>query len=57
MWEGRGEALESAKPGKKSSLSLRSPYILSHIILCAETHIPKCVNPVHEVPPIFYFVI
>lgn len=51
------EALDSVKPGKKSSLSLRSPYILSQSILCAETCIPKCVNPFHEVSPIFCFLI
>lgn len=51
------EALGSVKPGKKSSLSLRSPYILSQIILCAETDVPKCVKPLHKVSPIFYFLI
>lgn len=51
------EASEIGKPGKKSSLSLRSPYILSQIILCAETDVPKCVKPLHKVSPIFYFLI
>lgn len=51
------EALEIVKPGKKSSLSLRSPYILSQIIRCAETDVPKCVKLLHKVSPIFYFLI
>jgi len=51
------EAIEGAKPGKKSSLSLRSPCILSAVILCAETCIPKCISPFHEVPPSFHFLI
>lgn len=51
------DTLESMKPRKKSSLSLRSPYILSQIILCAETDVPKCVKPLHKVSPVFYFLI
>lgn len=51
------EALEIVKPGKKSSLSLRSPYIFSQIILCAQTDVPKCVRPLHKVSSIFYFLI
>lgn len=51
------KALEIVKPGKKSSLSLRSPYIFFQIILCAQTDVPKCVRPLHKVSSIFYFLI